>query len=181
MTRHDQHRPAPEPSNTRRVLQAAGLGAAIALAVPACAAEHTVSVVERVQLAVAPARVWAAIQDFNAWQTWHPAFASTEVVRGDGHSQGTVRALIARDGGRFIEELTSFDAASRSYKYRIMESPAPVADYVSTIEVRAVGTGSAVVWSSNFKVKPGTSEADARALISGVYRAGLDNLAAVVK
>jgi hypothetical protein len=38
-----------------------------------------------------------------------------------------------------------------------------------------------VVWSSTFKVKPGTPEDDAKKLISGVYRAGLDNLAAAVR
>jgi hypothetical protein len=54
-------------------------------------------------------------------------------------------------------------------------------DYVSTIQVKETPAGSTVVWSSNFNVKPGTSEADAKKLISGVYRAGLDNLASVMK
>ena len=39
--------------------------------------------------------------------------------------------------------------------------------------------GSTVVWSSQFNVQAGTSEAGAKTLISGVYRAGLDNLASV--
>jgi hypothetical protein len=38
-----------------------------------------------------------------------------------------------------------------------------------------------VVWSSSFRVKPGTSETDAKELIAGVYRAGLDHLASVVQ
>jgi hypothetical protein len=38
-----------------------------------------------------------------------------------------------------------------------------------------------VVWSSNFKVKDGVSEEEMKETISGVYRAGLDNLASVLK
>jgi hypothetical protein len=158
-----------------------GLAALIAACVPTVAAERTVSVVETVQLAATPAKAWATVKDFTSWQAWHPAFASTDVVQGDGHSRGTVRVLVAKDGGRFTEELVSFDAASRSFTYRIIESPAPVVDYVSTIEVKDTKAGATVVWSSSFNVKPGTSEADAKKLISGVYRAGLDNLASVMK
>jgi hypothetical protein len=124
-----------------------------------------------------PTRTWDAIKDFSAWQGWHPAFATTKMVKGDGHTPGSVRVLITKDGGQFTEELVSFDAAARSYKYRIIESPAPVTDYVSTIQVKETAGGSTVVWRSQFNVKAGTSEADAKKLISGVYRAGLDNLA----
>jgi len=165
----------------KRSLQAL---AAIALTIGASAvmaAERTLSVVESVQLASAPAKTWDTIKNFSTWQAWHPAFASTDVVQGDGHSRGTVRVLTTKDGGKFTEELVAYDAASRSYQYRIVESPAPVVGYVSTIEVKATKTGSSVVWSSTFQVKPGTSDEDAKNLISGVYRAGLDHLAAVIK
>jgi uncharacterized protein YndB with AHSA1/START domain len=162
-------------------VQAVGLGLLVASTVAASAAGGAVSVVETVQLAAPPTKTWAAIKDFTAWQLWHPAFASTDLLRGDGNTQGSVRLLITKDGGKFTEELVSYNAASHSYKYRIIDSPAPVADYLSTIEVKETKSGSTVVWSSNFKVKAGTSEADAKKLISGVYRAGLDNLASVVQ
>jgi len=147
----------------------------------ASAAENTVTVRETVQLATPPAKTWDTIKDFTTWQLWHPAFASTELIKGDGHTKGAVRVLSTKDGARFTEELIAYDAPSRSFKYRIIESPAPVVGYVSTIEVKPDKAGSSVVWSSTFKVKPGTSEADAKKLISGVYRAGLDNLASVVR
>ena len=47
-----------------------------------------------------------------------------------------MRVLTTKDGGKFTEELVAFDAASRSYQYQILESPVPVTDYVSTIEVK---------------------------------------------
>jgi hypothetical protein len=181
MTFQDQHRSGDFASGTKRAAQAVGLGALMACAVAVPAAEPSVSVVETVQLAATASRTWGAIKDFGSWQSWHPAFASTQMLQGDGHSKGAVRVLMTKDGGKFTEELVAFDAAARSYQYRILESPAPVMDYVSTIQVKETSTGSTVVWSSHFNVKPGTSEADAKKLISGVYRAGLDNLAAVTE
>ena len=177
----DQHRSGDSTSNTMRAAQAVGLAALTACAVAVPAAERTVSVVETVQLTATASRTWSAIQDFGSWQSWHPAFASTRMLQGDGHSKGAVRVLMTQDGAQFTEELVAFDAAARSYQYRILESPAPVMDYVSTIQVKETPAGSTVVWSSRFNVKPGTSEADAKRLISGVYRAGLDHLASVVE
>lgn len=160
---------------------AAGSLALAAAADANAAGQHEISVVETVELGAAAARTWGAIKDFGAWQSWHPAFASTQLTRGDGHSKGTVRVLTTKDGGKFTEELVDFNAAARSYRYRIIDSPAPVTDYVSTIQVQQNLSGSTVVWSSHFKVKAGTSEADAKKLISGVYRAGLDNLASAIE
>ena len=181
MTFKDQRRSGDSVSPTKRAVQAVGLAALAACAVAVPAAERTVSVVETVQLTATASRTWSAIQDFGSWQSWHPAFASTRMLQGDGHSKGAVRVLVTQDGAKFTEELVAFDAAARSYQYRILESPAPVLDYVSTIQVKETAAGSTVVWSSRFNVKPGTSEDDARKLISGVYRAGLDHLASVVK
>lgn len=172
---------ARRPSRGQRLVKHLALGLLAAVSVAAGAAEKTVTVRETVQLSAPPSRTWDTIKDFATWQLWHPAFAGTEVVKGDGHSKGAVRVLSAKDGGRFTEELVAFDAVARSFKYRIIESPAPVIGYVSTIEVKPAPGGSSVVWSSTFQVKEGTPEADAKKLISGVYRAGLDNLASVVR
>lgn len=181
MTVEHQHRSGDSTSNATRAAQAVGLAALLACAVAVPAAEPTVSVTETVHLAATASRTWDVVKDFGSWPSWHPAFASTRMLQGDGRSKGAVRELVTRDGGRFTEELVAFDPAARSYQYRILESPAPVRDYVSTIQVEESPAGSTVVWSSHFTVAPGTSEADARKLISGVYRAGLDHLAAVTE
>ena len=120
----------------RHVVKHLAMGLLAVVSVAAGAAEKTVTVRETVQLSAPPSRTWDTIKDFATWQLWHPAFAGTEVVKGDGHSKGAVRVLSAKDGGRFTEELVAFDAAARSFKYRIIESPAPVIGYVSTIEVK---------------------------------------------
>jgi hypothetical protein len=148
---------------------------------PTSFASKTVSVTEKIELAATPSQTWEAIEDFNGWQAWHPAFAGTEITKGHGNAEGTVRVLTAKDGAKFAEELLSHDAASRSYRYRIIESPLPITGYVSTLEVKGTPGGSSVVWNSTFEVKPGASEDEVKKTIAGVYRAGLDNLKSVVK
>lgn len=161
-----------------------GAGTLVATAARAAYDEdagHSVSVSEKVDVAATPAKTWDRIQDFMAWPAWHPAFASTQLVKGDGNSKGSIRLLTAKDGARFTEELLTHDAKTHVVEYRILNSPAPVIGYVSTLQVQETTAGSSVVWSSSFKVKPGTTDADAKKAIAGIYRLGLDNLAAVVK
>jgi hypothetical protein len=88
-----------------------------------------------------------------------------------------VRLIATRDGAQFTEELVLHDASTRTLQYRILSSPAPVLGYRSTLAVKPHGTGSTVVWSSDFKVKEGATEEEVRKLIAGIYRLGLDSLA----
>jgi hypothetical protein len=170
-----------EPAaRTRRntLIDALGLGLALVFAssAHAQATDRTVTVTEQVQLGVTPARAWSAIENFLGWPAWHPAFASTQLVKGDGRSAGTVRLIATRDGAQFTEELISHSPAARSLQYRILESPAPVVGYRSTLAVKPSREGSIVVWTSNFKVKAGASEDEVKKTIAGIYRVGLDNL-----
>ena len=111
---------------------------------------------------------------------WHPAVASTEIAKGKGNAKGAVRVLTTKDGAKIIEELVSHSDKNMNYRYRIIESPLPVTDYVSTINVvKSVG-GSTVVWHSQFRAKQGASDEGARKSIDGIYTAGLDNLKALL-
>jgi Polyketide cyclase / dehydrase and lipid transport len=166
----------------RAVIRSLGLGVLLACAAAgALATGRTVSVTEKVDLAATPAQTWAAIKDFNGWQAWHPAFARTEITKGQGNRKGTVRVLTAKDGAQFTEELLAHDATSRTVQYRITESPLPITGYVSTLEVKGNKGGSSVVWSSHFEVRDGASEDEVKKAIAGVYRTGLDHLESVLK
>jgi hypothetical protein len=179
-----QVQPRSKPVDKGRIasIRFLGLGLLMAgAAASALAAGETLSVSEKIDLAASPSQAWATIKDFNGWQSWHPAFASTKITEGQGNAEGTVRVLTAKDGAKFTEVLVSHNAASRTYRYRITESPLPITGYVSTIEVKPNKGGSSVVWSSNFKVEEGASQDEVKKMIAGVYRAGLDNLGSVVK
>ena len=143
------------------------------------------NVTEKIEIKASPATVWAAIKDYDSLPSWHPGFAKDEIVKGTNNKPGAVRALTIKDGPTFTEELLAFSEKDHSYKYRIIESPLPLQDYVSSISLApGKGGGTTVVtWGGDFKRKnpadnPPEAESDAGAikLITGVYRAGLENL-----
>ena len=168
--------------STAASIRSIGIGVLIVTAAAsALAVGKTLSITEEIDLAAPPSQIWATIKDFDNWQAWHPAFASTKIIKGQGNARGVVRVLTAKDGAKFTEVLESHNDATRTYSYRINESPLPIAGYVSTLEVKPNKGGSSVVWSSNFTVDSSASEDDVKKAITGVYRAGLDNLGSVVK
>lgn len=142
------------------------------------------SVTETIEIKAPLARVWAAIKDYDKLPSWHPGFAKDEIIKGTNNTPGAVRALTIKDGPTFTEELLAFSDKDHSYRYRIIESPLPLQDYVSTISVGPGKDGTTIVtWVGNFKRKnpgdnPPEAESDAGAikLITDVYRGGLANL-----
>lgn len=66
-----------------------------------------------------------------------------------------------------------------SYTYKIIDSPLPVANDESTIEVEDEG-GTTIVWSGEFDAK-GAPDADTIGVTEGIYQSGLDSLAAKAK
>ena len=147
-------------------------------------APKTLKVVKTVNIQAPVDKVWNTIKDFDSLNKWHPTFAKDEIVKGDGDKPGTVRKLTIKDGPSFTEELLAFDEATHSYRYRIIESPLPLRNYVSHISVKPDGKGgSKVTWSGTFKRKstsetPPEAENDDAAikLVTGVYEGGLANL-----
>jgi carbon monoxide dehydrogenase subunit G len=133
------------------------------------------TVTETVQLAAPADKVWDKVKDFDKWQGWHPAVASTKITKGGDNKAGTVRVLSLNGGGEINETLTAWDGAAKSQTYVINASPLPVDQYASTLSVAAKDGGTLVTWTSTFDAK-GAPDADATKTISGVYRLGLDNL-----
>ena len=145
---------------------------AVALATPALALEAK----KELKVDATPEAAWAAIGEFCEISSWHPAVEKCELSEKDGK---TLRTLSLKGGGTILEELVEFDADDRSYTYIILESPLPVANYKSTIEVEDDG-GTVIEWAGSFDAK-GAPDADAVAVIEGIYDAGLTSLAAKAK
>lgn len=127
---------------------------------------------ETVELRGSVDEVWAAIGGFNDLAQWHPGVASSTLEEG-----GRVRRLRLADGASLVERLHSFSERERSYGYSIEEGPLPVARYHSVLHVSVPkgGSGARVEWSGDFAAD-GVPEAEAIRLITGIYRAGLDQL-----
>lgn len=149
--------------------------ASLTLLTTAALAAGKLTITETVALAAPADKVWDKIKDFDKWQGWHPAVASTKISKGGDNKTGTVRVLSLNGGGEITETLTGFDGAAKSTSYVIDASPLPVDHYASTLSVAAKDGGSVVTWTSTFDAK-GAPDADAVKTMSGVYRAGLDNL-----
>jgi mxaD protein len=144
----------------------------------------TLKVTKSVTVAAPVDKTWDTIKDFDSLNKWHPGFSADVLQKGDNNKVGAVRKLTVKDGPSFTEELLAFDEAKHTYKYRIVESPLPLRDYVSHITVTpGPNGGSHVTWVGTFKRKstsdtPPEAENDEAALklINGVYDGGLANL-----
>ena len=144
----------------------------------------TLKVTKSVDVAAPVDKTWDAVKNFDSLPKWHPGFSADVIQKGENNKVGAVRKLTVKDGPSFTEELLAFDDAKHTYKYRIVESPLPLRDYVSHISVKPDGKGgSKVTWSGTFKRKstsdtPPDAENDDAALklITGVYEGGLANL-----
>lgn len=164
------------PSTT---VSAAALATLLALG--GCAtppAPGSLMVEESTTLRATPEEVWRAVGRFDN-VSWHPVVARTELVSGSATQAGAVRQITTTDGAQLRESLLSMDVATFRYSYRIDASPLPVQRYVSTLRVEPQGSGSRVVWGSRFDRDPaaaGVSDAQAREIVSGIYRAGLTAL-----
>src|ERR1039457_4882417 len=162
--------------------------ALVALAAPwAVLAEppKTLRVVETVEIKAPASKVWASIKDFDSLNSWHPAFAKAEIIKGTNNKPGAVRQLTVKAGPTFTEKLRAYSSKHPSFKYKIIdESPLPIRTYLATMSVKAGANDvSVVTWAGTFKRKnaaenPPDAESDAGVTkyITGVYRAGLDNL-----
>ena len=125
---------------------------------------------QSVRLPAPVTEVWKRIGGFNALPDWHPMVEKSELAKG-----GQERKLTLPGGATIVEKLESKDDKSYRYSYSITDSPLPVADYHSTIEVHEEGQESVVEWMGRFEPK-GTSAEDAQKAIQDIYQAGMDNL-----
>ncbi len=160
------------------------LGLVASLPYPAAAHGPTrQKVVETIEIAAPPDKVWAVIGNFQD-MSWHPAIAKTE--GSGGNDAGATRVLTTKDGGKINEKLSKFDAGTMSYTYEITEVEAkvlPVSNYSSTISVKDAGGKSAVEWKGAFyryyvnnDPPPDQDDAAAVAGVTGIYKSGLDAL-----
>jgi hypothetical protein len=115
------------------------------------------------------ATAWQAIGDFCAIAEWHPVVATCEESEEGG---ATFRTLTTADGAVLYEKLLDHSDDAMSYTYEIVDSPLPVAGYVSTLKARTVGYGAAIDWTGQFEAA-GASDQEAVDAIGGIYGAGL--------
>ena len=145
------------------------LGSFVAVTVALTSMAHATEVKSKIEVKGDPAKVWSAVGGWCAISDWHPVIAKCEESQDGGKTR---RTLTTKDGGVIKE--TMLKKSATSYSYQIDESPLPVSNYSATFAVMKQGKGSSIVWSAKFE--PKGKEADAKKVISGIFKAGLDQI-----
>jgi hypothetical protein len=138
---------------------------------------------QKVEINAAPDKVWKAVGNWLD-MSWLPPVEKTE---GDsGTEKGAKRKLTLKGGAVVEEELNQYNAEKMMYSYRITNvdvKTLPVSNYSSKITVKGEGDKSTVTWDGAFyrgfpnnDPPPELSDEAAMKAVTGLYRAGLDNL-----
>lgn len=120
--------------------------------------------------------LWEKVGGWCAIQEWHPAVASCEETK---ESDATFRTLTLKDGGKIKERLV--DTGTTSYRYEIIESPLPVKNYEAQFSVTPddddldeINVG----WSATYDPADGKDAKEARKVIDGIFKDGIDSIKA---
>jgi len=171
--------------NHRRLLLAHLFAAAAFAAAPAWAERPVLRYQSEVAVAASPQKAWDSFKTFSAIHAWHPATEGTRLLVGKDGQPLAVREFQLKGGGFVISELLAYDEAKRRFKYRIIKTNLPLANYVAEMWVMPAPKGGSVVkWSAQFQrpdetPKPEQDDAATTKLVQGVFKAGLDNIASL--
>ncbi len=127
------------------------------------------SVVERVDLAASPEKVWALIGAFGG--SWHPLIAD---IRLTGTGVGQLRTIETVDGKILIERLDAMDNAKRLYRYSNI-SGIPVSQYTGVLEVKPRAGGSSVEWRAQFRAN-NQPDLSVKVMVATLLKTGLESL-----
>jgi mxaD protein len=120
-------------------------------ATPAAAHGPTPQKVEEsISIAAPPAKVWAAVKDFDGLAAWSPLVESSKGSGGNA-ADGT-RVVVLKAGGQLTDSLDEYLDDEMSYSYRLATPDIeafPVSFYSSTLVVKSgADGGSEVTWDA---------------------------------
>ena len=160
------------------------IAATVLAAVCATAQAGSLAVGKRIKINVdakaaekARADLWQKFGGWCAIKDWHPAIANCEESK-DGDT--VFRTLTLKDGGKIKEKL--LESKPNFYKYTIIESPLPVKDYTAQFSLTPAQDEDDIMifaWSAVFDPE-GKPDTESRAVIDGIFKAGLDSIQAKI-
>ena len=119
-------------------------------------------------------RLWAKFGGWCAIKDWHPAITNcVESTEGDAK----IRTLTLEGGGTIKEKL--LDVKPNFYRYEILESPLPVKNYQAQFALTPDDDDEDEInfaWSAVFDPADGKTDVEARGVIDGIFKAGLDKI-----
>ncbi len=141
----------------------------------------SVAVGKKLEIKVNPARMndertrlWSQFGGWCQIKDWHPAVTNCEETTDGG---AKIRILTLKDGGKIKEKL--LDDKPNFYRYEIVESPLPVKNYQAQFALTPDDDDEDEInfaWSAVFDPADGKTDKEARDVITGIFKAGLDNI-----
>lgn len=127
---------------------------------------------ESMVISASPEAVWRIGGDPGTVADWLPAIEKS-------HLDGDIRhATFAGGGGEATERIVEHNDAGKYYVYEYLTGPLPLKFYRSRFEVGAHPEGAIVHWTAEFGAGSPEEEAGLAEAIAGIYRAGMETLAA---
>jgi len=123
--------------------------------------------------------VWNVLRDFNGYDRWHPAIATSTIERAQASDKiGCVRDFRLRNGDRIREKLLGLSDYDMFCTYSILESPMGVENYVATLRLTPVTDGDQTFleWTAEFDCPPEREAELVSNIGGGVFQGGFDAL-----
>lgn len=128
--------------------------------------------------------VWAMLRDFNGHDQWHPAVDTSQIERGrEADRVGCIRRFKLTDGAELREQLLALSDADMAYSYCLLETPIPLLNYVSHVQLIPVTDLDHTFWqwTGSFDTPPGEQDALADMVGNDIYDAGFGAIRAALK
>ena len=122
-------------------------------------------------------RVWEVLRDFNGFDRWHPAVATSVIERGQSADKvGCVRRFKLADGSDLREQLLGLSDLEQSFSYCLLDTPIPLFNYVAHVRLLPVTDGDRTFWhwESRFTTRPGDERRLIEMVGDQIYQAGFD-------
>ena len=119
--------------------------------------------------------VWAILRDFNGHDRWHPAVTTSQIERNrEADVIGCVRRFQLADGSELREQLLTLSDADASYSYCLLDTPIPLFNYVSHVQLIPVTDADHTFWQwqGQFSTPPGEAKTLAEMVGQDIYDAG---------
>jgi polyketide cyclase/dehydrase/lipid transport protein len=128
-------------------------------------------------LAAPTGAVWDVLRDFNGFDRWLPAVATSTIERAHPADKiGCVRRVKLKDGAELREQLLALSDLEQTLSYCLLDTPIPLFNYVAHVRLLPVTDGDRTFWhwESRFTAKPEDRERLTRMVAEDIYQAGFD-------
>jgi hypothetical protein len=121
--------------------------------------------------------VWNVLRDFNGYDRWHPAIATSAIERIQSSDRiGCVRRLRLQDGSELREQLLALSDLEQTCSYCLLDTPIPLFNYVAHVRLLPVTDGDRTFWhwESRFTARPAETAELTEMVGEQIFQAGFE-------